>query len=175
MSQGLRDQVTNEITASATWRNRIAGHADVAPAALVPKPRNWRSHPREQQLALAGALGEVGWVAEILVNRTTGHVVDGHLRIELALARAEPTVPVTYVELTEVEARRAGRGSTGDVDRDALAGPKARLTVTSVSSRGVVRADYAATPDTIVRLVGADQATHAMRTGPTALASQGSL
>ena len=87
-------------TAATSWRNRIVGHADVPPAELVPNPRNWRSHPAEQQRALAGALAEVGWVAEVLVNRTTGHVVDGHLRIELALARDEPTVPVTYVELT---------------------------------------------------------------------------
>ena len=71
---------------AAGWRNRIVGHADVSPAELVPNPRNWRTHPPEQQRALAGALAEVGWVAEVLVNRTTGHVVDGHLRIELALA-----------------------------------------------------------------------------------------
>jgi len=89
----------------AAWRNRIVGHADVPPADLVPNPRNWRTHPPEQQRALAGALGEIGWVAEVLVNRTTGHVVDGHLRIELALVREEPTVPVTYVELTEDEER----------------------------------------------------------------------
>src|SRR5688572_27383319 len=88
---------------SQGWRKRIVGHADVPPADLVPNPRNWRSHPPEQQRALAGALGEVGWVAEVLVNRTTGNVVDGHLRIELALARDEPSVPVTYVELSEDE------------------------------------------------------------------------
>jgi hypothetical protein len=87
------------------WRNRIIGHAEVAPAELVPNPRNWRTHPAEQQRALAGALAEVGWVAEVLVNRTTGNVVDGHLRIELALARAEATVPVTYIELSEDEER----------------------------------------------------------------------
>ena len=90
-------------TTAAGWQNRIVGHAEVAPADLVPNPRNWRTHPPDQQRALAGALGEVGWVAEVLVNRTTGNVVDGHLRIELALARHEPTVPVTYVELTEAE------------------------------------------------------------------------
>lgn len=86
------------------WRNRIVDHpAEVQPAELVPNPRNWRSHPPEQQKALAGALAEVGWVAEVLVNRTTGNVVDGHSRIELALARDEPTGPVTYVELTDGE------------------------------------------------------------------------
>lgn len=36
--------------------------------------------------ALSGALAKVGWVAEVTVNQTNGHVVAGHLRIELALA-----------------------------------------------------------------------------------------
>jgi len=90
---------------TAPWRTRIVGHAEVPPAELVPSPRNWRSHPPDQQRALAGALAEVGWVAEVLVNRTTGNVVDGHLRIELALARDERTVPVTYVELSDDEER----------------------------------------------------------------------
>jgi hypothetical protein len=87
----------------APWRSRITGHADVAPVDLVPNPRNWRTHPAEQQRALGGALSEVGWVTGVVVNRITGNVVDGHLRIKLALARHEPTVPVTYVELSEHE------------------------------------------------------------------------
>jgi len=87
------------------WRSRIVGHGEAPPADLVPNPRNWRTHPADQQQALAGALGDVGWVAEVTVNQTTGHVVDGHLRIDLALARHEPTVPVTYVELSEAEER----------------------------------------------------------------------
>jgi hypothetical protein len=48
---------------------------------------------------------EVGWVAQVLVNKTTGHVVDGHLRVELAISRNEQTVPVTYVELSKDEER----------------------------------------------------------------------
>ena len=93
------------VTPATSWRNRIVGHAEIAPSALVPNPRNWRTHPDDQQRALSGALAEVGWVAEVLVNQTTGHVVDGHLRLELALARGERTVPVTYVELSEDEER----------------------------------------------------------------------
>ena len=85
------------------WRNRIVGYADVAPAELVPNPRNWRLHGDAQSSALSGVLSEVGWVQDVLVNRTTGHVVDGHLRITLALRHKEPTVPVKYVELTEAE------------------------------------------------------------------------
>ncbi|MFV2064256.1 MAG: hypothetical protein ACC726_12200, partial [Chloroflexota bacterium] len=48
-------------------------------------------------------LDEVGWVQQVLVNRTTGNVVDGHLRVELAISRDEPAVPVLYVELSEQE------------------------------------------------------------------------
>lgn len=92
-------------TPVAVWRNRIVAHGDVAPADLVPNPRNWRGHPDDQQRAVGGSLATVGWVIEILVNRATGHLVDGHLRVELALARGESTVPVTYVELSEDEER----------------------------------------------------------------------
>ena len=90
---------------SAAWRNRIVGHGDEPPELLLANPANWRVHPKEQQQALAGALSEVGWVAQVLVNRTTGHVVDGHLRVELAISRGEPSVPVVYVELSEAEER----------------------------------------------------------------------
>lgn len=85
------------------WRNRIVGHADVPPSELVANPRNWRTHPRSQRDALQGALDQVGWVQQVVVNRTTGLMVDGHLRAEVAVARGEPTVPVTYVELDEHE------------------------------------------------------------------------
>ncbi len=88
---------------SAAWRNRIVGHGDEPPEQLLANPANWRLHPKEQQQALAGALSEVGWVGQVLVNRATGHVVDGHLRVELAISRGEPTVPVLFVELTEAE------------------------------------------------------------------------
>lgn len=113
-------------TSTPGWQNRIVGHADVAPADLVPNPRNWRTHPLEQQRALGGALTEVGWVTEVIVNRTTGRIVDGHLRIELALARGEPSVPVTYVELTEAEeglvlATLDPIGAMADAEADALA------------------------------------------------------
>ncbi len=96
-------------TAAPPWRSRIVGHAEVAPTELVPNPRNWRTHPSDQQAALSGALAEVGWVAEVTVNRTTGHVVDGHLRIELALAlaRKELTVPVTYIETASAACERS--------------------------------------------------------------------
>ena len=48
-------------------------------------------------------LDEVGWVDDVIVNKTTGHIIDGHLRVQLALRRDEPVVPVKYVELTQDE------------------------------------------------------------------------
>ena len=81
----------------------IVGHADVDPRELTANPANWRRHPKAQAEALEGALGAVGWVATIMVNRRSGLVVDGHLRLERAIARHETTVPVTYVDLDERE------------------------------------------------------------------------
>jgi hypothetical protein len=89
--------------APAPWRNRIVGSGEASPAELLANPRNWRTHPPDQRAALTGSLAEVGWVAQVLVNRTTGHVVDGHARLDEAMARSEPTVPVLYVELSAEE------------------------------------------------------------------------
>lgn len=85
------------------WRDRIIGFDRVAPDQLLANPRNWRTHPGTQRDALRGSLEDVGWVDAIMVNTTTGHVVDGHARIEEALTKGEPTVPVLYVELSENE------------------------------------------------------------------------
>jgi DNA methylase len=89
----------------AGWINRIVGHGEVDPKTLVANPANWRSHSSGQAKALAAALGQVGWVAPATVNRTTGRLVDGHLRIELAVSRGEPTIPITYVDLSEEDER----------------------------------------------------------------------
>jgi DNA modification methylase len=114
------------MTTTAGWRNRIVAHGDEPPEQLLANPANWRLHPKEQQQALAGALSEVGWVAQVLVNRTTGHVVDGHLRVELAISRGEPSVPVAYVELSDEEERLVlasldPLAAMATAERDALA------------------------------------------------------
>lgn len=86
-----------------TWRNRVVGSGTVDPKTLVPNPRNWRKHPKKQRRAMSGALDELGWVAPVVVNRTTGRLIDGHLRAELASAAGAPEIPVLYVELDESE------------------------------------------------------------------------
>lgn len=82
---------------------RIVGHGTEAPDQLLANPRNWRIHPKAQQDALSGVLGEVGWVQSIIVNQRTGFVVDGHARVEIAINRGESSVPVVYVDLDENE------------------------------------------------------------------------
>ena len=90
---------------TTAWRNRIVGSGEEAPDQLVANPLNWRTHPGPQRDALRGSLSEVGWVQQILVNKQTGNVVDGHARVEEALSRHEATVPVLYVDLTLEEER----------------------------------------------------------------------
>ncbi len=85
------------------WQNRIIGEGTEAPDQLLANPSNWRIHTHEQEQALATVLDRVGWVQRVIVNRTTGHVVDGHLRVAMAISKGEATVPVLYVELSAEE------------------------------------------------------------------------
>jgi len=85
------------------WRNRIVGEADVDPATLTAHPLNWRQHSDRQAEALTGVLREVGWVQRVIVNERTGHLLDGHLRVALALDAKAATVPVLYVDLSEAQ------------------------------------------------------------------------
>ncbi|MHB8397932.1 MAG: DNA modification methylase [Candidatus Limnocylindrales bacterium] len=87
----------------AAWKNRIVGSGEEDPAQLLANPANWRTHPAAQRNALRGSLDTVGWVQQCLVNQRTGYVVDGHARVEEALSRGEPSVPVLYVDLSPDE------------------------------------------------------------------------
>ena len=87
------------------WESRIVGHGEAAPSDLVGNPRNWRTHPQAQRDALAGVLDEVGWVQDVIVNKRTGYLVDGHARVAVAAQRGEDAVPVVYVDLSEDEER----------------------------------------------------------------------
>ena len=86
----------------SAWKNRIVGTGLVDAAELLANPRNWRLHPDNQREALDKVLGTVGWVQNVIVNRRTGFVVDGHLRADLAISKGEK-VPVQYVDLAPEE------------------------------------------------------------------------
>ena len=90
---------------AGAFASRIVGEGTEAPDQLLANPQNWRRHPKEQRDALRSMLRGVGWVQRVIVNRTTGHIVDGHLRVEVAMEDGEPAVPVIYVELNATEER----------------------------------------------------------------------
>jgi hypothetical protein len=86
-----------------SWRNRIVGYGEQAPDQLVANDKNWRVHNTAQQNALRGVLNEVGVVQNVIVNQRSGKIVDGHLRVALAITDRQPTVPITYVDLSDDE------------------------------------------------------------------------
>lgn len=97
-----------------TWRNRIVKYGEADPEQLLAHPYNWRVHPAFQQDALQGALEEIGWLAEVIVNLRTSEewppgergvetLLDGHLRVKLALRRDQEQIPVKYVDLSPQE------------------------------------------------------------------------
>jgi ParB-like chromosome segregation protein Spo0J len=84
-------------------QNRIVGSGEEPLDQIQFNPRNWRVHPLNQQNALKGVLEEVGWVQEVIVNKRTGNLIDGHLRCQLAAREGAKTIPVKYVDLSEEE------------------------------------------------------------------------
>ncbi len=88
-----------------SWANRIIATGNENPTELLDRnnPDNWRLHPRVQQDALLGLMQDVGVVQDVIVNRRTGFLVDGHLRVFLAAEHKQPSIPVKYVDLTPAE------------------------------------------------------------------------
>lgn len=71
----------------------------VAPGELKRNPRNPRFHPEDQQQALAELIDRLGWVAPLIWNERTGHLLDGHARLDHAEATGTPAVPIVVVDL----------------------------------------------------------------------------
>jgi hypothetical protein len=88
---------------SNKWRNRIIGEDIIDPSTLLTNPKNWRLHPDKQKNILVKVLDSVGWVQPVLVNKQTGFLVDGHLRVTAAIEKKEESIPVQYVDLSEQE------------------------------------------------------------------------
>ena len=68
------------------------------PKTLTPNPKNWRRHPKAQKEALSSVLQQVGWAGALLYNETSGRIIDGHLRREVA---QDGKVPVLIGSWTE--------------------------------------------------------------------------
>ena len=99
--KGQTGKQRNRTARRGLWRNRIVGYGDEPPGQLVPDPKNWRTHPKAQEEALRALLRKIGPIQNIVVNECR-RLVDGHLRVALAITRGEK-VPVSYVDLTPQE------------------------------------------------------------------------
>jgi hypothetical protein len=87
--------------------NRVVGSGEESPEQLLANPANFRIHPDFQQQSLAGSIDSIGYIDPVLVNKRTGMVIDGHLRVTLALRSGVKMIPVTYVDLSEDEEKLA--------------------------------------------------------------------
>lgn len=102
-----RDDDGDIPVSQSTWRNRIVEHANVAPAQLMAHPLNPRLHGRGQQQAMTAVLDDLGVIQSVIVSKRTGTIIDGHMRVNLALRSNQPTIPVCYVDLSAEEEAKA--------------------------------------------------------------------
>ena len=90
-----------------TWKDKIVGHELVDVDTLLPHPKNWRKHPKKQNTLLAGAIEDIGFIRSVTVNKRTGRMLDGHLRVELAKEAGIKKIRVEFVDLTPEEEAKA--------------------------------------------------------------------
>lgn len=106
-------------------RDRVKEFRRVPASELRPNPKNWRTHPKEQQDALRGLLAEVGFAgAELCRELPDGSLmlIDGHCRAEIM---GTNEVPCLILDVTEAEADKLLAtfdpiGAMAGADRDKL-------------------------------------------------------
>ena len=114
-----------EETAREIWRDQVIRTEWVDPTQLLAHELNPNIHPMPQARAVEGSIEELGWIRHVVVNEATGKVLDGHLRVSIAITRGA-LVPVDYVNLDEQSELLALAllDTTGDMrgrDREILA------------------------------------------------------
>lgn len=91
---------------SDIWEDRRVriGYESAEELAKHYNPLNFRGHPDSQRNATEESLDTLGYVGSIKKSLNSGVVLDGHLRIEIALAK-DPSIqlPVDYYDLTPDE------------------------------------------------------------------------
>ncbi len=85
------------------WENRIVSYSAEDPKSLTANPHNFRRHPKGQRLALNAMIADVGMVQPVIVNANTGRIIDGHLRVDLAIEQGQSSMPVIWVDVSADE------------------------------------------------------------------------
>jgi hypothetical protein len=89
---------------SIAIRDRIRELRRVKASDLLPNPKNWRRHPKEQSAAMRALLSEIGYAGALLARELPDgqlQLIDGHLRLETT---PKAMVPVLVLDVTEAEA-----------------------------------------------------------------------
>lgn len=85
-------------------KNRIKELRYVSARDILPNPKNWRTHPKEQADALRGVLAEVGMADAVIARELEDGslmLIDGHLRTETI---GDQPIPVLVLDVNEEEA-----------------------------------------------------------------------
>lgn len=91
---------------------------------LKPAPYNPRQISQHEFESLQRSLDEFGFVEPVVVNKTSGFIVGGHMRVNAARELGLKTAPVLYVELDDQKERAlnvALNKISGEFDTDQLA------------------------------------------------------
>jgi len=96
------------------------------PRQLKANDRNWRTHPQRQRQAFQATLAANGWAGAVLLNETTGHLLDGHMRVSEAIKTNQKSIPVLVGRWTLEQEKRVlatldPLGSMASVNPSALA------------------------------------------------------
>lgn len=129
----MRNRFQKNKQALPSLRSRIKELKDLPARNILGAPWNYRTHPENQQEAIAASLGEIGFYDPLKVFRTDDMpvdcfmLVDGHARQELISDRIGPNtmIPCIITDLDEVEAKRAllthdALGAMANSDKDKL-------------------------------------------------------
>ena len=96
------------------------------PQTIKLNAKNWRVHPRRQRQAYNAFKKEIGWAGAVLINDTTGNLLDGHMRVDEAMKNGEPQVPCLIGNWTEQQENLILQnldplGALAGTDKEALA------------------------------------------------------
>jgi DNA modification methylase len=88
------------------FRDRIKELRRVPAKELMPHAKNWRRHPAKQRRAMRAVLREIGFAGAVLAREDESgqlHLIDGHLRADIA---PDAALPVLILDVTEAEAEK---------------------------------------------------------------------
>ena len=89
----------------AQWKKLAVRMREVDPRSLTTNPKNWRIHGADQREALRGSIHELGYGDPVELMDGTDLILDGHLRVDLAIQEGQETITVVDMALyTDAEA-----------------------------------------------------------------------